>query len=119
MSFVTCHLSPALFVIVCPILVKHVSPHIKVLCYADDLLLYIPLAPKEICALLPGVAGGGGGWPGAVNLKAHTHTHAQTEREREREQERERVGERGARERDRERERDLGGRGLYSSELVI
>ena len=43
---------------VCSVLVKaiqQVSPHIKVLFYADDLLLYTPLPPREICALLPAI----------------------------------------------------------------
>ena len=51
-------LSPALFVMVCSVLVKtiqHISAHIKVLFYADDLLLYIPLPPREVCALLPAI----------------------------------------------------------------
>ena len=49
-------LSPAIFVMVCSVLVhalKAVSPHVRVLFYADDLLLYIPLPPKAVCKLLP------------------------------------------------------------------
>ena len=51
-------MSPALFALVCSVLVKamqHVSHHIKVLFYADDLLLYTPLPPRAICELLPEV----------------------------------------------------------------
>ena len=49
-------LSPALFVMVTSVLIKviqSVSPHIKVLFYADDLLLYLPVPPPLVLRLLP------------------------------------------------------------------
>ena len=51
-------LSPALFAMVCSVLVpmlQAVSPSIKVLFYADDLLLYIPISPALICPLIPDI----------------------------------------------------------------
>ena len=51
-------LSPALFAMVCSVLVpmlQAVSPSIKVLFYADDLLLYIPITPALICPLIPDI----------------------------------------------------------------
>ena len=48
-------LSPALFAMARLVLVPmlyRLSPHIKVLFYADDLLLYIPLPPAFVCKLL-------------------------------------------------------------------
>ena len=51
-------LSPALFAMVCSVLVpmlQAVSPSIRVLFYADDLLLYIPVSPALICPLIPDI----------------------------------------------------------------
>ena len=48
-------LSPAIFVMAVSVLVRtlqHISPDRRVLFYADDLLLYIPLPPAEIFPLL-------------------------------------------------------------------
>ena len=48
-------LSLAVFVMVCSVLIHALSPHVHILFYADDLLLYIPLPPphRPTCALLP------------------------------------------------------------------
>ena len=51
-------LSPALFAMVCSVLVpmlQAASPSIRVLFYADDLLLYIPVSPALICPLIPDI----------------------------------------------------------------
>ena len=51
-------LSPALFAMVCFVLVpmfQAVSPSIRVLFYAGDLLLYIPISPALICPLIPDI----------------------------------------------------------------
>ena len=51
-------LSPALFAMVCSVLVpmlQAVSPSIRVLFYADDLLLYIPVSPALVCPLIPDI----------------------------------------------------------------
>ena len=44
-------LSPAIFVMACSVLVKvlqQISPHARVLLYADDLFLYIPTTPSAV-----------------------------------------------------------------------
>ena len=54
-------LSPALFTMVCSVLVpmlQVVSPSIRVLFYTDDLLLYIPISPALICPLIPDIMHG-------------------------------------------------------------
>ena len=51
-------LSPAVFAMVCSVLIpqlQEVSPAIRALFYADDLMIYIPISPSLIIQLLPNI----------------------------------------------------------------